>query len=347
MTAEEAVQIIKDGDSISVCGIVGGLVPEKVLSALEQRFLQSGSPRGLSLVFPVAVGDVSGTAGMDHLAHEGLIKRVIGGSYVTAPTSSKPPKIYEMIFANKIEAYNLPMGVLMQIHREIAAKRPGLVTEVGLKTFVDPRFNGAKMNELTKEDLVQVIQLQGKEYLFYKTFPIHAAIIRGTTADEDGNITMEHESSFSVMLYLAMAARNCGGKVIAQVKRVGARGSLNPQMVKVPGILVDAVVVDENQTQATGIVYDPAVSGELRKPWTRIDKVPMGVEKILARRSLMELRKGYVVNLGFWHTFFDSPGCGRRGAHRSNHLYRRAWGHRGGSPGRASVWRGCQPTGHH
>jgi len=299
MAAAEAVQMIKNGDTLSVCGIVGGLVPEKVLTALEKRFLDTGSPRDLTLVFPVAVGDVYGTAGTDHLAHEGLIKRVIGGSYVTAPAASKPPKIYEMISQNKIEAYNFPMGVLMHLHREIAAKRPGLITQVGLKTFVDPRNTGAKMNEVTREDLIEVIQLHGKEYLFFKAFPITAAIIRGTTADEDGNITMEHESSFSIMLYLAMAARNCGGKVIAQVKRVTGRGSLNPQLVKVPGILVDAVVVDEHQTQATGIVYDPAVSGELKKPWSRIEEVALSVEKILARRSLLELRRGYIVNLGF------------------------------------------------
>lgn len=299
MTPEEAVQMIKNGDTLSVCGIVGGLVPEKVLTALEKRFLETGQPRGLTLVFPVAVGDMYGTAGTDHLAHDGLIKRVIGGSYVTAPASSKPPKIYEMILQNKIEAYNFPMGALMHLHREIAARRPGLITPVGLRTFVDPRNSGAKMNEVTREDLIEVITLQGKEYLFYKAFPIHSAIIRGTTADEDGNITMEHESSFSIMLYLAMAARNGGGKVIAQVKRVANRGTLNPQMVKVPGILVDAVVIDENQTQATGIVYDPAVSGEVKKPLAKIDPVPMGMEKILARRSLMELSKGFIVNLGF------------------------------------------------
>lgn len=299
MTPQEAVKLVRNGDVVTVCGIVGGLVPEKVLAALEQRFLESGSPRDLTVVFPVAVGDVYGTAGVDHLAHEGLLKRVIGGSYVTAPASSKPPKIYEMVSQNKIEAYNFPMGVLMHLHREAAAKRPGLVTEVGLRSFVDPRINGAKMNEVTREDLIEVIKLQGKEYLFYKTFPIHAAIIRGTTADEDGNITMEHEISFSIVLYQAMAARNSGGKVITQVKRVAARGSLNPQMVRVPGILVDAIVVDEGQKQTTGIDYDPGASGEIKKPWARIERVPMGLEKILARRSLMELSKGYIVNLGF------------------------------------------------
>ncbi len=299
MSSAEAVKLVNNGDVVTVCGMVVAITPDKVLSALEKRFLESGSPRDLTVVFPVAVGDVYGIPGMDHLAHEGLIKRLIGGSYVSAPASSKPPKIYEMIFNNQVEAYNFPMGALMHLHREIAAKRPGLITEVGLRTFVDPRINGSKMNEVTKEDLIEVIHLHGKEYLFYKAFPINVAIIRGTTADEDGNITMEHESSLSVVTYLAMAAKNWRGKVIAQVKRIVARGTLHPQMVRVPGILVDAIVIDESQKQATGIDYDPAVSGEIKVPLAQIEGTPFGLEKILARRSLMELKKGDVVNLGF------------------------------------------------
>jgi propionate CoA-transferase len=299
MPVEEAVQLIQNEDTLSVCGLVGGLVPEKVLAGLEKRFLEAGSPRNLTVVFPVAVGDMYGIAGTDHLAHEGLLKRVIGGSYVTAPAASQPPKIYQMVFENKIEAYNYPMGVLMHLHREIAARRPGLLTEVGLGTFVDPRITGAKMNEATREEMIEVVNMRGKEYLFFKTFPVNAAIIRGTTADEDGNLSMEHEASFGVMLYLAMAAHNCGGKVIAQVKRIAARGSLNPQTVRVPGMLVDAVVIDEHQKQATGIDYDPGASGELRKPWARLEALPLSIEKVLVRRSLMALRKGFIVNLGF------------------------------------------------
>ncbi|MBI5969494.1 MAG: acyl CoA:acetate/3-ketoacid CoA transferase [Deltaproteobacteria bacterium] len=307
MKAEEAVQLIKDEDTVSVCGIIGALVPEKVLTALEKIFLETGTPRHLTAVFPVAVGDVYGIGGADHLAHEGLIKRVIGGSYVTAPATSKPPKMVEIIYQNRVEGYNFPMGVLMDLHREIAAKRPGLITQVGLKTFVDPRVNGAKMNEKTKEDLIEVIQFRGKEYLFYKSFPIDAAIIRGTTADEQGNITMEHEGSFSIMLYLAMAAHNCGGKVIAQVKRITSRGNLNPQLVKVPGILVDAIVIDEEQKQATGITYDPAVSGEIKKPLGKMESVPLSIEKVAARRALLELRSGDIVNLGFGIPSLISP----------------------------------------
>ncbi|NWF56503.1 MAG: acyl CoA:acetate/3-ketoacid CoA transferase [Syntrophaceae bacterium] len=307
MAAEEAAKLIRNGDTVSVCGIIGALVPEKVLGALEKRFLETGSPRDLTAVFPVAVGDVYGLAGADHLAHEGMVRRVIGGSYVTAPASSAPPKLVAMVHQNRVEAYNFPMGVLMHLHREIAAQRPGLITQVGLRTFVDPRLSGAKMNDRTREDLIDILQLGGKEYLFYRSFPVHAAIIRGTTADEQGNISMEHEGSFSVMLPLAMAAHNCGGKVIAQVKRVAPRGHLNPQMVRIPGILVDAVVVDENQKQATGIDYDPAVSGEMKKPLGQIDPVPLSIEKVAARRALMELRKGDIVNLGFGIPSLISP----------------------------------------
>lgn len=300
MAAEEAVQLIQTGDTISVCGISAGLTPDKVLAALGKLFLEIGSPKDLTLVFPVAVGDGYEIKGLDHLAHEGMIKRLIGGSYTVARSSEQPPKIYEMIVRNKVEAYNFPMGVLMHLHREIAGKRPGLFTEVGLGTFVDPRIEGGKMNEATKADLIEVIKIYGKDYLLFPTFPINIALIRGTTADEDGNITMEHEYSASTVLALAMAAHNSRGKVIAQVKRLAARGALHPQLVKVPGILVDAIVIDEHQKQTTGIDHDPAASGEVRIPWESFDPVPMDmIKRILVRRALLELKRDYVVNLGF------------------------------------------------
>lgn len=313
MSAAEAVKLIKDGDTVTICGIIGALVPEEILSALEARYIQTSSPRNLTAVFPVAVGDVYGISGADHLAHEGLLKRVISGSYVTAPASAPPPKLVDMIYENKVEAYNFPMGVLMHLHREIAARRPGLITQVGLRTFVDPRLEGAKMNKLTREDLIELINLHGQEYLFYKSFPINVAIVRGTTADEFGNVTMEHEGSFSIVLTQAMAAHNCGGKVIAQVKRITTPGKLNPQLVKIPGIMVDAIVIDEDQKQATGITYDPAVSGEIRKPLRQIEPVPLSIEKVAARRALMELRQGDIVNLGFGIPSLVSPVAAEEG----------------------------------
>lgn len=300
MKADEAVRLVQDGDTISVCGISGGLTPEKLLAALGKRFSETGSPKNLTIVFPVAVGDGYEIKGLDHLAQEGMIRRLIGGSYTVARSSEPPPRIYEMIINNKVEAYNFPMGVLMHLHREIAAKRPGLVTEVGLGTFVDPRVEGGRMNEITRIDLVEIIEIHSRKFLFFPSFPINCAFIRGTTADEDGNITMEHEYSLSTGLALAMAAHNSGGKVIAQVKRVCAKGTLNPQLVRVPGIVVDAIVVDEQQKQTTEIDYDAAASGEIRVPWDQIKVGPMSdVEKIIGRRALLELKKGNVVNLGF------------------------------------------------
>jgi propionate CoA-transferase len=300
VAVEQAVEMINTGDTISICGISAALTPDKVLAALGKRFLETGSPANLTVVFPVAVGDGYEIKGLDHLAHEGMIKRLIGGSYTVARSSEQPPKIYEMIVHNKVEAYNFPMGVLMHLHREIAAKRLGIITEVGLGTCVDPRQEGGKMNDATKADLVEVIQLHGKEYLFFPSLPINVSLIRGTTADENGNITMEHEYSTSVVLAMAMAARNSSGRVIAQVKRMVAGGTLNPQLVRVPGIMVDAIVIDEHQKLTTGIDHDPAASGELRIPWDTLGSVPMDpVRQILVRRTLLELKKGDIVNLGF------------------------------------------------
>ena len=305
MSAEKAVQMINSGDTISVCSIAGGLTPDKVMDALGKRFSETGSPGDLTIVFPVAVGDGYEIKGLEHLAQEAMIKRLIGGSFTIAKSSEPPPKIYEMMLNNRVEAYNFPMGVLMQLQREIASKRPGLITEVGLGTFVDPRQEGGRMNEITPPDLVEIIQLRGKEYLFFPSFPINVALIRGTTADEKGNITMEHEYCLSTMLQLAMAAHNSGGKVIAQVKRVAGEGTLNPQLVKIPGVYVDAIVIDENQPVTTGIPYDPASSGEVKVSWDTLKQTPIApMRRYMLRRVLLELKSGDVVNLGYGITAF-------------------------------------------
>ena len=299
LSAGEAAQLIPGGATITVSSSAAQLVPDKVLAGIEARFLAAGAPKGLTVVFPVAVGDSFGTVGLDHLAHPGLITRLIGGSYVNGPASKPAPKIYAMILADQVEAYNLPLGVLMHLHRDIAAKKPGVITKVGLGTFVDPRDQGGRMNNVTPHDLVEVVQLIGEEWLLYRAFPIQAAIVRGTTADVNGNITMEHEGVSLAVLAQAMAAHNCGGTVIAQVKRVAAPGTLDPQKVKIPGILVDAIVVDPEQRQNTGIAYDPAISGEIRTADYPVESVPLGPEKVIARRALMQLRPGDIVNLGF------------------------------------------------
>jgi len=299
LSPEEAARLIGKGATVTVSSSAAQLVPDKVLAGIEARFLASGEPRDLTVVFPVAVGDSFGTVGLDHLAYPGLIKRLIGGSYANAPASKPSPKIYDMIYADQVEAYNFPLGVLMHLHRDIAAKKPGTITHVGLGTFVDPRDQGGRMNRVTPLDLVEVIQLQGREWLLYRSFSIDVAIIRGTTADTHGNITFEHEGVVLSTLAQATAAHNCGGKVIAQVKRVVAPGTLYPHTVKVPGILVDALVIDPEQRMNAGIAYDPAISGEIRTADYPVEPVPLGPEKVIARRALCELHPGDIVNLGF------------------------------------------------
>ncbi|HWU39641.1 MAG TPA: CoA-transferase [Candidatus Acidoferrum sp.] len=299
LTVEEAAQLVPNGATVTVSSSAAQLVPEKILAGIEARFLTAGEPRHLTVVFPVAVGDSFGTVGLDHLAYPGLIKRLIGGSYVNGPASKPPPKIFAMIHADQVEAYNLPLGVLMHLHRDIAARKPGTITKIGLGTFVDPRDEGGRMNRATPSDLVEVVQLLGEEWLLYRAFPIDVAIIRATTADRYGNLTLEHEGVVLAVLAQAMAAHNSGGKVIAQVKRVTASSTLSPHMVKVPGILVDALVVDPDQRMNTGISYDPAISGEIRSATFPVEPLPLGPEKVIARRALCQLGPGDIVNLGF------------------------------------------------
>jgi propionate CoA-transferase len=301
-SAAEAARLIPDGSTVTVCGVVGGLVPEAVLRAVEERYLQEGHPRQLTVYFPVAVGDVYDLPGLDHLAHEGLARRFIGGSYVIgrSPKTGRRSRLTELVLENRVEAYNFPIGALMHLLREIAGGRPGVVTPIGLDTFVDPRHEGGKLNARTTEDLVEVVSLGGQEYLWYRAFPVDVAIIRATTADEAGNLTFEHEGLYSGTLAQAMAAHNSGGIVIAQVQRLAARGSLHPQMVRVPGELVDVVVVDPDQVQGTGVHHDPTVTGAVRAPRRSLGRpIPLTPDAIVARRALLALAPGQTVVLGF------------------------------------------------
>jgi propionate CoA-transferase len=299
VSPDQAAALIPDGATVTVSSSSGLGCPDATLRAIGARFAATGAPRALTTLHPIAAGDMYGIDGIDHLAQPGLLKRVIAGSYPSGPSSLPSPKIWRMIVEDQVEAYNLPSGILYHLHREAAARRPGVLTKVGLDTFVDPRRQGGRMNAATREDLVQVVEFDGQEWLYMRSIPIDVAIIRGTTADEQGNITMEHEGAPLGAYDQALAAHNNGGIVIAQVKRLAAAGSLPAQQVRVPGVLVDYVVVAPEQQQTTQTPYDPAISGEIRRPRSSFRLAPWGADKIIARRAALELRVGDAVNLGF------------------------------------------------
>ena len=293
VSAREAVSIIREGDVIATGGFVGTGFPEYLAIELENRFLETGYPRNLTLTYAAGQGDGK-VRGLNHLGHEGLLKRVIGGHWGLVPALQK------LALDNKIEAYNLPQGVLSHMYRDIAADKPRTVSEVGLGTFVDPRHEGGKINQRTVEDLVELISFDGREYLAYKTFPLNVAILRGTTADTEGNVSMEKEALVLENLCLAQAAKNSGGFVIVQVERIAQEGSLPARDVVVPGVMVDCVVVSEpeHHWQTFGSYYDPSFSGEIRVPLHTIPEMEMSPRKVIARRGAFELRPNSVVNLG-------------------------------------------------
>lgn len=293
VSADEAVAIIRDHDTLANTGFVGNGAPEELLSALERRFVSTGSPRALTLVFAAGQGD-GGERGLNRLGHAGLLKRIIGGHWGLIP------KLGALALDGVIEAYNLPQGVISHLYRDIAAGKPGTISKVGLRTFVDPRLEGGRINDVTTEDVVEVIRLAGEEWLFYHALPINIAFVRGTTADPAGNITMEKEALILDNLAMAMAARNSNGFVIAQVERIAEAGSLNARQVQIPGVLVDCIVVarPENHAQTYAVQYDPAFSAEIRIPLHSLPPLPLDMRKIIARRAAFELPVGGVINLG-------------------------------------------------
>ncbi|MGA0777951.1 MAG: acyl CoA:acetate/3-ketoacid CoA transferase [Gemmobacter sp.] len=300
VAASEAVAHIRDGAVVSVSSSSALGCPDSVLRALGARFAAEGHPRNLTTIHPIAAGDMYGVKGMDHIARDGLLARVIAGSYPSGPSSLPMPEIWRMIVEDRVAAYNVPSGILFDMHREVAARRPGVLTKVGLETFVDPKREGCAMNaRAAAAPIVRREGFDGQEWLFFPNIAPDVCILRATTADERGNLTYEHEGAYLGGLEQAIAARNNGGIVIAQVKRVTAAGSLRPHDVRVPGHLVDFVILDPEQKQTCETPHDPAISGEVIRPWESFDLVAHGVEKVIARRAAMELRAGMTANLGF------------------------------------------------
>jgi acyl CoA:acetate/3-ketoacid CoA transferase len=299
-TAEEAARLITDGATVTVNSSSGLNCPDAMLKAIGARFDAEGAPRDLTTIHPIASGDFFGTKGVDHIARPGLLRRIIGGSYPSGPTNAEPPLIWQMIGKNELAAYNVPSGIVFDMLREAAAKRPGVLTKVGLDTFVDPDLEGCAMNdEARKTAIVRKIEFDGEEWLYFPAIAPDFAIVRATTADENGNLTFEHEGAYLGAMELALAAHNNGGKVIAQVKRVAGAGSLRPHDVHVPGILVDAIVEAPDQIQTTATEYDPAISGELFRPLHTFQIPEFNVGKVIARRVAQELKRGWAVNVGF------------------------------------------------
>jgi propionate CoA-transferase len=291
--ADAVATLIRDGATIGVSGILLSGFAEEVAIALEKSFLATGHPRDLTLVHGAGIGNWT-DKGTHHFGHAGMVTRWFGAHTGAAPNMA------HLIEQDQCEAYCLPQGVVFQLYREIAAQRPGILTKVGLGTFVAPRVEGGRMNAVTTKDYVKVVECEGQEYLFYKTFPIDVALIRGTTADENGNVTLDDEALLLEQLPLAQAANNSHGIVIAQAEYLATRHTLHPKHVKVPGVLVDYVVIGrpENHRQTAAEQFNPAFSGDLKIPTEEVPPLPLNERLIVARRAAMELVPGAVVNTG-------------------------------------------------
>ena len=298
--AAAAVARIPDGAVVTVSSSSALGCPDLVLKALGERFRAEGHPRNITTLHPIAAGDMYGVRGMDWIAQDGLLDRVLAGSYPSGSSNLPMPEIWRMIVEDRVAAYNVPSGIMFDMHREAAARRPGVLTKVGMETFADPVREGCAMNARgAAAPIVHRVEFGGETWLHVPNIQPDVCILRATTADEWGNLTYEHEGAYLGGLEQAIATRNNRGLVIAQVSRLTARGSLRPHDVRVPGHLVDLIVIDPDQKQTCETPYDPAISGQIMRPWSSFHLAEHGVEKVIARRAALELKGGMTANLGF------------------------------------------------
>ncbi len=291
LSAKEAVSYIQDEDVVAITGAGGGILdPYALIHALHDRYEETSSPKNLTLWHSTGLGDRA-QKGMSPLALDGLVKRVIGGHW------GQSPSLAQMASDNKIEAYNFPQGIMAQLARSAAAKQPGILSKVGLGTFIDPRNEGGKLNDCTQEDLIRIVMLDGQEYLYYPSIPMDVCLIRATTADSEGYASMEDEITYIDALQLAQAVHNNGGMVLLQVKRVVKAGSLHPKSIKIPGFLVDALIVESEQEQLYS-GSDRFFAGDYIADDQDVKMLPLDQRKVVARRALMEVKPGYVGNVG-------------------------------------------------
>lgn len=294
ITAEQAALLVKNGDTVGTVGFVGGGHAEEISIAIEKRFLETGEPNNLTLTFGASQSDSKTNVGLNRYCKEGMTKRVIAGHL------NLQVDLADLINQNKVEAYNFPQGVMMHLYRAIGGKKPGVISHIGLQTFVDPRESGGKLNQRTTEDLVEVVNLGGSEFLWYRSFPINVALIRGTYADEKGNLTWNKEGARLEHLAMALAARASGGIVIAQVEAIGQAGTFDPRNIIVPGVLIDYLVIasPENHMQSYAAYYEPWLSGDVKLPLKNVAPIPLDERKVVSRRAAMELVPDAVINLG-------------------------------------------------
>ena len=347
VTLPEAAALIPDGAMVAVNSSSGLLCPDALLRALGERFAQQGHPQNLTTIHPIAAGDMYGIDGIDHIARPGLLARVIAGSLPSGPSSMESPAVWRMIYENEVEAYNIPSGLIFHQLREAAAKRPGVLTQLGMDTFLDPRRQGGRMNERTREDIVQLVEFDGQAWLYLRALHPDVALIRATTADELGNLTFEREGAFLGAYDVALAAHNNRGVVIAQVERRVAAGTLPAQDVRVPSVLVDAVVIVPDTMQTTQTDYDPAISGEVRVPFRNLRAGRVGPAKgdRPPRRARTPRRRSGQSRLR--HLRARAPGSAGRGAGRRRHLGNRTGRRRRHAAAGLPVRLRRQHPGHH